>query len=148
MGSKESVQSLSKVSSTLCLLPYFLTLIYSGIFFRFVLGKLLGKSSPLAAGTELVGLAASETPNPRATVPGAVKGTFWRIVSLSYITSKGHNTNNFQTIIYITSLTVIGLAIPYTEDRLFGAGGGANASPFVILFDRAKIPGLNRTCSH
>lgn len=34
------------------------------------------------AGTELVGLAASETPNPRETMPGAVKGTFWRIVSL------------------------------------------------------------------
>ncbi len=33
------------------------------------------------AGTELVGLAASETPDPRATMPGAVKGTFWRIVS-------------------------------------------------------------------
>ena len=32
------------------------------------------------AGTELVGLAASETPNPRATVPAAVKGTFWRVV--------------------------------------------------------------------
>lgn len=34
-----------------------------------------------SAGTELVGLAATETPNPRATMPGAVKGTFWRIVS-------------------------------------------------------------------
>lgn len=34
----------------------------------------------ISAGTELVGLAASETPNPRATMPGAVKGTFWRIV--------------------------------------------------------------------
>lgn len=33
------------------------------------------------AGTELVGLAATETPDPRATMPGAVKGTFWRIVS-------------------------------------------------------------------
>lgn len=29
-------------------------------------------------GTELVGLAASETPNPRKTMPGAVKQTFWR----------------------------------------------------------------------
>lgn len=33
------------------------------------------------AGTELVGLAASETANPRASVPTAIKGTFWRIVS-------------------------------------------------------------------
>ncbi|PBK66045.1 amino-acid permease inda1 [Armillaria solidipes] len=77
------------------------------------------------AGTELVGLAASETPNPRETMPGAVKGTFWRI-----------------TIIYITSLTIIGLMLPYTEDRLIG-GSGASASPFVIALDLANINGLN-----
>ncbi|KAF8647298.1 hypothetical protein AX16_006816 [Volvariella volvacea WC 439] len=77
------------------------------------------------AGTELVGLAASETPNPRATMPSAVKGTFWRI-----------------TVIYVTSLTIIGLLIPWNEPRLT-AGGGAAASPFVIALDNAKIRGLN-----
>uniref|UniRef100_A0A0W0FBA3 Putative amino-acid permease inda1 n=1 Tax=Moniliophthora roreri TaxID=221103 RepID=A0A0W0FBA3_MONRR len=77
------------------------------------------------SGTEIIGLAASETPNPRATMPGAVKGTFWRI-----------------TVIYMSSLTIIGLLIPYTEPRLMG-GGGADASPFVIALDRAHIPGLN-----
>ncbi|KAF9473602.1 APC amino acid permease [Pholiota conissans] len=77
------------------------------------------------SGTELVGLAASETPNPRKTMPSAIKGTFWRI-----------------TIIYITSLTIIGLLIPWDEPRLFG-GGGSNASPFVIALDRANIHGLN-----
>jgi len=78
------------------------------------------------SGTELIGLAASETPNPRKTVPAAIKGTFWRI-----------------TIIYITSLTIIGLAVPYNDERLFGAEGGSNTSPFVIMLDKAKIPGLN-----
>lgn len=78
------------------------------------------------AGTELVGLAASETPNPRETMPSAVKGTFWRI-----------------TLIYISSLTIIGLLVPSDEPRLIG-GGGANASPFVIALDRAHIKGLNR----
>lgn len=79
------------------------------------------------AGTELVGLAASETPNPRESMPSAVKGTFWRI-----------------TVIYITSLTIIGLLIPYTDGRLLGSqGGGAAASPFVIALDNAKIKGLN-----
>ncbi|KAJ3865198.1 APC amino acid permease [Lentinula novae-zelandiae] len=77
------------------------------------------------SGTELVGLAASETPNPRATMPGAVKGTFWRI-----------------TVIYVTSLTIIGLLIPWTDERLLG-GTSAAASPFVIALDNAKIPGLN-----
>ncbi|KAF5339711.1 hypothetical protein D9758_014909 [Tetrapyrgos nigripes] len=77
------------------------------------------------AGTELVGLAASETPEPRQSMPGAVKGTFWRI-----------------TVIFITTLTIIGLLLPYDNDRLFGASGSA-ASPFVITLDLAHIPGLN-----
>lgn len=77
------------------------------------------------SGTELVGLAASETPNPRETMPGAVKGTFWRI-----------------TIIYIASLTIIGLLIPFTDERLLG-GTSAAASPFVLALQNGKIPGLN-----
>ena len=32
------------------------------------------------AGTELVGLCAAETDNPRKTLPTAVKQVFWRIV--------------------------------------------------------------------
>lgn len=57
-----------------------------------------------------MGLAATETPNPRKTLPSAVKNTFWRI-----------------TLIYITSLTIIGLAIPYDDPDLFG-GSGADVS--------------------
>ncbi|KAJ2933240.1 hypothetical protein H1R20_g3809, partial [Candolleomyces eurysporus] len=81
------------------------------------------------AGTELVGLAASETPNPRQTMPAAVKGTFWRI-----------------TVIYITSLTIIGLLIGYDESRLLGGDAdidGAAASPFVIVLKDAGINGLD-----
>ncbi|BEJ16208.1 hypothetical protein CspHIS471_0508130 [Cutaneotrichosporon sp. HIS471] len=77
------------------------------------------------AGTELVGLAATETPNPRKTMPAAIKQTFWRI-----------------TLIYITSLLIIGLAVPYTEPRLMG-GSGADTSPFVIVMDKARIHGMN-----
>lgn len=77
------------------------------------------------AGTELVGLAATETPNPRKTMPSAVKNTFWRI-----------------TLIFITSLTIIGLAIPYNDERLFD-GSGADISPFVIVLVKANIPGIN-----
>ncbi|RXW19481.1 hypothetical protein EST38_g6376 [Candolleomyces aberdarensis] len=81
------------------------------------------------AGTELVGLAASETPNPRQTMPAAVKGTFWRI-----------------TVIYISSLTIIGLLIGYDEPRLLGGDAdidGAAASPFVIALSDAGINGLD-----
>lgn len=77
------------------------------------------------SGTELVGLAAAETPNPRKTIPSAVKSTFWRV-----------------TMVYITSLTIIGLAIPYDDARLYN-GTGATASPFVILIVKAGINGLD-----
>ncbi|KAK0472740.1 amino acid permease/ SLC12A domain-containing protein [Armillaria novae-zelandiae] len=79
----------------------------------------------VTAGTELVGLAASETDDLRGTMPGAIKGTFWRV-----------------TIIYITSLTIIGLMVPWNDDRLIG-GCGMSASPFVIALDLANINGLN-----
>lgn len=76
------------------------------------------------AGTELVGLAATETPNPRKTLPAAVKQTFWRV-----------------TLVYITSLTIIGLALPYTNGDLQGAGGN-DTSPFVLVMELADIKGL------
>ncbi|KAF8915773.1 amino acid permease/ SLC12A domain-containing protein [Mucidula mucida] len=75
----------------------------------------------IAAGTELVGLAASETPNPRRSC----LGTFWRI-----------------TIIFVVSLTIIGLLLPYDEPRLIG-GSGSSASPFVIVLSHANISGLD-----
>ena len=77
------------------------------------------------AGTELVGLAATETPDPRKTMPGAVKGTFWRI-----------------TLIYLSSLLIIGLNLPYNDERLLGGADGAGTSPFVIMVDRAGIKGM------
>ncbi|GJN89896.1 hypothetical protein Rhopal_002885-T1 [Rhodotorula paludigena] len=78
------------------------------------------------AGTELVGLAATETPNPRKTLPSAVKNTFWRI-----------------TLIYITSLTIIGVNLPYNEETLLGGSDGAGTSPFVIMATRAGLNGLD-----
>ncbi|KAK9893750.1 hypothetical protein P389DRAFT_155558 [Cystobasidium minutum MCA 4210] len=77
------------------------------------------------AGTELVGLAATEHPNPRKALPSAIKMTFWRI-----------------TIIYILSLLFVGLLVPYNDERLVGGSYDANTSPFVIVFDRANVPGL------
>ncbi|GAA5886560.1 hypothetical protein JCM5296_005328 [Sporobolomyces johnsonii] len=78
------------------------------------------------AGTELVGLAATETPNPRRSLPTAVKGTFWRI-----------------TVIYLSSLLIIGLNLPYNDERLLGGADGAGTSPFVIMADRAGLVGLD-----
>ncbi|RYP58108.1 hypothetical protein DL770_010509 [Monosporascus sp. CRB-9-2] len=74
------------------------------------------------AGTELVGLAAAETANPRKSLPTAIKQVFWRI-----------------TIFYIVSLTLIGLLVPYNDPRLLIPGSSAAASPFVIAIENAGI---------
>ena len=75
-------------------------------------------------GTELCGLAAAETENPRKSLPSATKQVFWRI-----------------TLFYIISLALIGINIPFTDSRLLGNSGAA-ASPFVISIQNAGIKGL------
>lgn len=79
------------------------------------------------AGTELVGLAAAETENPRKSIPTAVKQVFWRI-----------------SLFYIVSLTVVGLLVPYTDSRLLKGNGTGDtaASPFVIAIEEAGISTL------
>lgn len=68
------------------------------------------------SGTELVGLAAAETQNPRIELPKAIKQVFWRIL-----------------LFYMVSLTIAGLLVPYDDPRLLGSSDSdANASPFVI----------------
>ncbi|KAI4110185.1 MAG: hypothetical protein L6R37_000078 [Teloschistes peruensis] len=79
------------------------------------------------AGTELVGLAAAETANPRRSLPTAVKQVFWRIC-----------------LFYIVSLLLVGLLVPYTDPRLIGQSSvDAKASPFVIAIRDAGIKGLD-----
>lgn len=76
------------------------------------------------AGTELVGLAAAETGNPRKEIPKAAKQVIWRIL-----------------IFYIVSLFLVGLIVPYTEPRLVDGASSydARASPFVIAIDYGQI---------
>ncbi|GMM29454.1 hypothetical protein DAMA08_021990 [Martiniozyma asiatica (nom. inval.)] len=77
-------------------------------------------------GTELCGLAAAETENPRKSLPKATKQVFWRI-----------------TLFYLISLTLVGLLVPYTSPRLLGSGSSdAAASPFVIAIVNGGIKGL------
>jgi amino acid transporter len=79
------------------------------------------------AGTELVGLAAAETANPRKSLPTAIKQVFWRIA-----------------LFYVVSLTLVGLLVKYTDERLVSGGSSADAkaSPFVIAIENAGISGL------
>lgn len=76
------------------------------------------------SGTELVGLAAAESANPRKSMPKAIKQVFWRI-----------------TLFYIISLILVGLLVPYDNPNLGGAGT-AQYSPFVIAINNAGIGGL------
>jgi len=45
------------------------------------------------------------------------------------------------TLIYISTLTIIGVLLPYTEERL--GGSDARASPFVLVFSNAGVSGLD-----
>lgn len=75
------------------------------------------------AGSEMVGLAAAETANPKKTLPKAIKQVFWRIF-----------------LFYILSLMFIGLIVPYNSEELLGSSSTGSASPFVIAI---KIGGIN-----
>ncbi|CEP22759.1 HIP1 [Cyberlindnera jadinii] len=77
------------------------------------------------AGTELIGMTAAETSNPRKTIPKAAKQTFWLV-----------------TGIYIVTLTLIGCLVPYDDDRLLNGDSYASVSPFVIAIENAGIKGL------
>lgn len=76
------------------------------------------------AGTELIGLAAAETANPRKSLPTALKQVFWRI-----------------TLFYIVALTLVGLLVRYDDPKLLGgeSDADAKASPFVIAIEEAGI---------
>ncbi|CAG86053.2 DEHA2C07194p [Debaryomyces hansenii CBS767] len=77
-------------------------------------------------GTELVGLTAAETDNPRVTLPRATKQVFWRIL-----------------MFYMISLTLICFLVPYNSDSLLGASSvDVTASPFVIAINNGGIGGL------
>ncbi|KAI6783966.1 Arginine permease-like protein [Emericellopsis cladophorae] len=76
-------------------------------------------------GTELVGIAAGETLNPRKTIPSAIRWTFWGIFTL-----------------FISTVFFLGLNIPYDEPQLMSNAKDASASPLVVVVRLAGIPVL------
>ena len=64
-------------------------------------------------GTEMIGVAAGESENPRRDVPRALTSVFWRIM-----------------LFYIGAMVVIGFLIPYSDPNLLtAADGNINISP-------------------
>ncbi|WP_028399316.1 amino acid permease [Ectobacillus panaciterrae] len=71
-------------------------------------------------GTELLGVAAGETEDPRRSIPRAIRSVFWRIL-----------------LFYVLAIFVISLLIPYTNENL--ANSDVTVSPFTLVFDKAGI---------
>ena len=75
------------------------------------------------AGTELVGLAAAESKNPRKATPRATKQVFFRVA-----------------LFYIVNLFILGLILKSTDARLADAkGANSKASPFVLAIQDAGV---------
>nr|WP_232345610.1 amino acid permease [Paenactinomyces guangxiensis] len=74
-------------------------------------------------GTELVGVAAGESENPKQNVPRAIRQIFWRIL-----------------LFYGLAILVIGLLIPYTHPNLASDDIESIAkSPFTLIFEKAGL---------
>ena len=75
-------------------------------------------------GTELVGVTAGESENPRRDMPRAIRTVFWRIM-----------------LFYIGAIAIIGFLLPYTDPSLLTAANNEDitASPFTLVFERAGI---------
>ncbi|KAF5093152.1 hypothetical protein D0Z03_002531 [Geotrichum reessii] len=66
-------------------------------------------------GTELVGITAGESDNPRKTVPKAINRVFFRIV-----------------IFYILAILFLGMLVPYNDPLLSSSDSYVSSSPFII----------------
>ncbi len=73
-------------------------------------------------GTEMVGVAAGESKDPKKTIPVAIKQIFWRIL-----------------LFYIVCIFIIGTLIAYNDPRLLQAAASVNfaLSPFTLLYEKA-----------
>ncbi|KAJ5819545.1 hypothetical protein N7474_005136 [Penicillium riverlandense] len=76
----------------------------------------------LYAGTEMVGITAGESSNPRKAVPIAIRQVFWRIM-----------------IFYIGTMFFIGILIPYNDKHLLGSNSKTASSPLTIALTEAGI---------
>lgn len=77
-------------------------------------------------GTELTGLAAAETDNPRKEIPKAAKQVIYRII-----------------LFYVVNLALVGLIVPANNEALNGSAGASSLhSPFVIAIQLAGIKAL------
>lgn len=78
-------------------------------------------------GTDIVGVSAGESANPRKAIPQAVKNVFFRII-----------------FIYILSVFVMGMVIPWNDPHnLTLSGRDSSVSPFTLVFQKAGLKGAD-----
>ncbi|CEP13657.1 hypothetical protein [Parasitella parasitica] len=78
-------------------------------------------------GTDIVGVSAGESANPRKAIPQAVKNVFFRII-----------------FIYILSVFVMGMLIPWNDPHnLSLSGRDVTVSPFTLVFQKAGLHGAD-----
>lgn len=73
-------------------------------------------------GTELIGITAGETKDPKKSIPKAINSVFWRIL-----------------IFYIATIAVISAIVYYKDPRLLNASSDVAVSPFTLVFQNAGI---------
>ncbi|MFT4020770.1 MAG: amino acid permease [Acinetobacter sp.] len=75
-------------------------------------------------GTEMVGVAAGESKDPKRTIPLAIKQIFWRIL-----------------LFYVVCIFIIGTLISYDDPRLIQAATSNNIalSPFTLLYEKVGL---------
>lgn len=73
-------------------------------------------------GTELVGVGAGETENPRKAIPSAIRWTYWGIF-----------------VLFVATVFLVGLDVPFDDAGLRSTSTNASASPLVIVANRAGV---------
>ncbi|MGO0062980.1 amino acid permease [Brevibacillus fluminis] len=72
-------------------------------------------------GTELVGITAGESEDPKKSLPKAVKQVFWRIL-----------------LFYVFAIVIISFLIPYNDPKLLQSDiENISVSPFTLVFQKA-----------
>jgi len=74
------------------------------------------------SGTEIVGIAAAESSNPRKYIPRATKQVVGRVL-----------------LFYIISILMITFIVPSDTKSLMGDSNDPSSSPFVIALQQGKI---------
>ncbi|MDN0073609.1 amino acid permease [Crenobacter sp. SG2303] len=74
-------------------------------------------------GTELIGVAAGESEDPRRNIPRAIRSVFWRIL-----------------LFYVLAIFIIGALVPYTDPSLLKTDvKDIGVSPFTLVFKHAGL---------